>query len=352
MAGTWNSQNKVLPGCYINFKTNEPLSIMPGDRGIVVILQEMSVGTEGDMYAITATDVSEWPENATAADKFLTGEALKLAQKVIVYNLGIARDSDAITAALTALKTVIFNTLCYPYDSLEEGSIDTSAKTAINTWIEAMRSDEGIYCQAVLANHAADSEAVINVANGVKMVDGTTLTAAQCTAWVAGATAGAYINQSNTNQKYIGAVDVSPRMTKTEMETAINAGKFIFKVDTSQNVTAVYDINSFITFTADKAKSFRKNRTVRVIDNINNDVTKIFEANYMGKINNNEEGRSLLKASLVEYFKELQRLQAIQNFVPDDVTVTIGADKDAVVIDCYIQTVDSAEKFYITVNLR
>ena len=28
MAGTWESQNKVLPGAYINIQTNEPLSII------------------------------------------------------------------------------------------------------------------------------------------------------------------------------------------------------------------------------------------------------------------------------------------------------------------------------------
>ena len=42
---------------------------------------------------------------------------------------------------------------------------------------------------------------------------------------------------------YTGAIDVDPRMTKTEMEAAVKAGKFIFKVDRSQNVTVVYDIN-------------------------------------------------------------------------------------------------------------
>ena len=40
MAGTWTNQNKILPGAYINFKTNSPLSITPNDRGIVVILQK------------------------------------------------------------------------------------------------------------------------------------------------------------------------------------------------------------------------------------------------------------------------------------------------------------------------
>lgn len=76
MAGTWESQNKVLPGAYINIRTNEPLSITPGDRGTVVILQEMSVGEDGQIYTITATEQA-YPEKATAEDKKLATEALK-----------------------------------------------------------------------------------------------------------------------------------------------------------------------------------------------------------------------------------------------------------------------------------
>jgi zona occludens toxin (predicted ATPase) len=140
-------------------------------------------------------------------------------------------------------------------------------------------------------------------------------------------------------------------MTKTEMEAAVTAGEFIFKVDTAQNVTAVYDINSLTTITVDKGKQFTKNRVIRTIDGINNDITEIFESNYVGKTNNNADGRSLLRATLIEYFNELLRLSAIQNFVSEDVTVIAGTDSDAVVINCYIQPVDSIEKIYITVNL-
>lgn len=345
MSGTWTSQNKVLPGAYLNFRTNAPLSITPGDRGIVVILQEMSKGTAGEMYTITATDVSEWPSGVTAADKFLAGEALKGAKTVVIYNLGsTAHDADDLEDALDALKTVEFNVLCYPYDTALNHA-------TIKTWIEAMRNDEGVSIQAVLPVYAGDSEAIINVAQAVKLADGTELTNAQTTAWVAGVTAGANINQSNTGRKYVGAIDVVPRMTKTEMEAAITAGEFIFKVDTAQNVTAVYDINSLTTVTVDKGKQFKKNRVIRTLDGINNDITEIFESNYIGNVNNNADGRSLLRATLIEYFKELQSLNAIQNFVPEDVTVNPGTDSDAVVIDCYIQPVDSVEKIYITVNL-
>lgn len=347
MGGTWTSQNKILPGAYINFLTNAPLSITPGDRGIVVLLQEMSVGAAGEMYTITATDQSQYPTGAAAADKLLVNEALKGAKTVIIYNLGTAHLAAAVNTALEKLKTVVFNTLAYPY----EGETYNANKATIQAWIEAMRDDEGVKIQGVLANHTADSEAIVNVTQGVKLSDGAELTAAQCTAWVAGVTAGANINQSNTGRKYVGAIDAVPRMTKTEMEAAVTDGEFIFKVDSTQNVTAVYDINSLTSITVDKGKQFAKNRVIRVLDSINNDITTIFESNYVGKVNNNADGRSLLRATLIEYFNELQRLQAIQNFTAEDVTVDPGVDSDAVVINCFIQPVDSVEKMYITVTL-
>ena len=347
MPGTWTTQNKVLPGAYLNFRTNAPLSITPGDRGVVVLLLEMSKGVAGEMYTISALDQSEYPADVTAADKQLVNEALKGAKTVIVYNLGTAHTSEVVDAALAKLMTEEFNVLVYPYD----GTTYDPNKATIKTWIDTMRSEEGVNIQAVMANFVGDDEAIINVTQGVKMSDGTDLTPAQCTAWVGGVSAGANINQSNTGRKYVGAIDVVPRMTKTEMETAITAGEWIFKVDAAQNVTAGYDINSLTTVTVDKGKQFTKNRVIRTIDGINNDITEIFESNYVGKINNNADGRSLLRASLIEYFNELQKLNAIQNFTPEDVAVNPGKDSDAVIIDCFIQPVDSVEKIYITVNL-
>ena len=347
MAGSWITQNKVLPGAYINFKTNAPLSITLGDRGTVVLLQEVSVGTKGDIYKITATE-NEYPEGVTATDKKLVNEALKGAKTVLLYNLGkTSHLAEDVTAALVKLKTVKFNAIAYPYDKT---TFEVN-KTAIAAWIKAMRNDEGLKIQAVLANQVADDEGIINVAQGIMLADGTILADKDVVAWVAGQTAGANVNKSNTGQKYLGAIDVVPRMTKTEMETAITAGKFIFKVDNAQNVTAVYDINSLTTVTPEKGKQFTKNRVIRVLDAINNDVTEIFESNYVGKTNNDADGRTLLRSSLVEYFKELQRLNAIQNFDTEDVTVLKGVDSDAVVIDCFIQPTDAVEKIYITVNL-
>ncbi|MDB1956512.1 phage tail sheath subtilisin-like domain-containing protein [Clostridium tertium] len=344
MGGTWTNQDKILPGAYINFKTNSPLSITPKERGIVLILQKLSVGKAHDIYEITAT-TDNYPEGIKANDKIVVNEALKGASKVLLYNLGNEEEiTEVLTAALSKLRTIDFNVIAYPNAS-------ESDKGTIKTWITSMRDEEGIKIQGVFANLKADNEAIINIVQGVILSDGTELTAEQVTAYVAGITAGAAINKSNTGLKYEGAIDVTPRMTKTEMETAIKEGKYIFKVDSAQNVTTLYDINSLTTVGENKNNSFKKNRTIRTLDGINNDTVNIFESNYIGNINNNTDGRSLLRSAYIEYFNLIQNLNAIQNFTAEDVEVLEGKDKEAVVINCNIQTVDSVEKMYITINL-
>ena len=112
MAGTWETQNKVLPGAYINIKTSEPLSITPGDRGTVVILQEMTVGEDENLYTVTVTEQG-YPEGAVASDKKLVVEALKKAKTVLIYKLPDSHTTDSINKALAKLKTVKFDVLCY-----------------------------------------------------------------------------------------------------------------------------------------------------------------------------------------------------------------------------------------------
>lgn len=346
MAGTWESQNKVIPGAYINVRTNEPLRITPGERGTVMMLFELSVGTDGQIYNVTAQE-SDLPAAATAEDKKLIAEALKKAQTIKVYKLPATHTQENVETALKAIKTEKWDVLCYPYD--RKG--DDAVKGIIATFVKDMTDDEGVKIQAVLANYAGDYEGIINVVQGIILSGNEKLTASQTTAWVAGVTAGATMYTSNTGMLYEGAVDVVPRMTKTEMETAIKGGKFIFKVDSSQNVTVVYDINSLTTVTIDKSQIFTKNRVIRTVYGIANDVASIFESNYVGKVNNTEDGRSLLKAALVDYCNTLQTMGAVQDFDSDDITISAGDAIDAVVVTVAIQPVDSIEKIYITVNL-
>lgn len=348
MAGIWESQNKVIPAAYINLVTNTPLSIMAGDRGTVTLAQELSVGDDGAIYRITATEAN-YPENATAADKKLANLALLGAKTVLLYKLPPNHTDDHVEAMLAKLKTEDANVIVYPY--LKSTTSASTAQQMIANWVKAMQEEEGKNITAVLTNYVADSQYVINNVQGVTLSDGSTLTAAETGAWIGGVTAGAKITESNTARKFVGAIDVTPRMTKTEMETAIKAGKLILTVDKSQNVTVVADVNSLTSTTQTLGDIMKQNRSVRTACGIREDIGTVWDSNIKGKYNNNEEGRSIFKSALVEYFADLERRGAIQNFSADDITVEAGTAINAVVVTVAVQLVGSMEIAYITVNL-
>lgn len=348
MAGIWESQNKVIPAAYINLVTNTPLSITAGDRGTVALAQELSVGDDGAIYRIAATEAN-YPENATAADKKLANLALLGAKTVLLYKLPPNHTDDHVEAMLAKLKTEDANVIVYPY--LKSTTSASTAQQTIANWVKAMQEEEGKNITAVLTNYVADSQYVINNVQGVTLSDGSTLTAAETGAWIGGVTAGAKITESNTARKFVGAIDVTPRMTKTEMETAIKAGKLILTVDKSQNVTVVADVNSLTSTTQTLGDIMKQNRSVRTACGIREDIGTVWDSNIKGKYNNNEEGRSIFKSALVEYFADLERRGAIQNFSADDITVEAGTAINAVVVTVAVQLVGSMEIAYITVNL-
>lgn len=348
MAGIWESQNKVIPAAYINLVTNTPLSITAGDRGTVALAQELSVGDDGAIYRITATEAN-YPENATAADKKLANLALLGAKAVLLYKLPPNHTDDHVEAMLAKLKTEDADVIVYPY--LKSTTSASTAQQTIANWVKAMQEEEGKNITAVLTNYVADSQYVINNVQGVTLSDGSTLTAAETGAWIGGVTAGAKITESNTARKFVGAIDVTPRMTKTEMETAIKAGKLILTVDKSQNVTVVADVNSLTSTTQTLGDIMKQNRSVRTACGIREDIGTVWDSNIKGKYNNNEEGRSIFKSALVEYFADLERRGAIQNFSADDITVEAGTAINAVVVTVAVQLVGSMEIAYITVNL-
>ena len=208
--------------------------------------------------------------------------------------------------------------------------------------------------QAVLYNAAADYEGIISVAQGYKTVN-ETVSPTTFVAYVAGLTAGANVDESNTYHVIEGAtsivypVGVTPYGNE-EIIAALQAGKFVLSTRQDGAVVVEQDINTLHTFTPDKGYTFSKNRVIRTLDEINNSVSLLFERSYIGKVNNNEDGRNVFKADVISYLNTLQSISAIQNFdASTDIQIYAGEAIDAVVIDLAIQPVDSMEKLYMTV---
>jgi hypothetical protein len=140
-------------------------------------------------------------------------------------------------------------------------------------------------------------------------------------------------------------------LSKSQQEAAINSGNFAF-IGQFDKIQVLTDINSFHSFTINKGKAFKKNRVVRTVFGVCNDIYRAFSLNYIGAVHNDEDGRKALKAEILNILNRYQGNRALQNVVADDVTVMRGADVDSVVIEIYIQPVDSIEKIYINITIQ
>lgn len=247
---------------------------------------------------------------------------------------------------LDAIQVREFNTMALV-------SEDPLLKSVFVSFIKRLREDEGYKVQCVMENYPiADYEGIISVKNGVILSDGTTIPAVQATAWVAGATAGANVNQSLTYSPYDDAVDTDEKYTNSQIIAALKKGEFIF-VPSDGRAIVEQDINSLTSYTPKHGKAFSKNRVIRVFDSINNDFVRIFERYYIGKVDNNVDGRNLLKSECINYLTTLEGINALQNFNPQtDITVEQGEGIEDVYSEIYIQPVDAIERIYMLVTAK
>ena len=244
-----------------------------------------------------------------------------------------AATGSGYTAFLEAAEAEDFNVLAY------NGSDETTKKLFVN-FTKRMREEEGVKFVTVLHDYAeADHEGVISVGTAKELVY-----------WTAGATAGAEVNESLTNAVYDGEYEVAAKMKKSEYIKGIQAGQFLFYEEDGQ-LRVLRDINSFTSFEAAKNSDFSSNRVMRVLDSIANDVANIFSKYYLGKQSNNANGRNLLKAEILAYHEELMKIEAIENFTADDITVEKGTEKQDVVVYESVQPVDAMEKLYMKVEV-
>lgn len=290
----------------------------------------------------TVADIEGLQDNAWV--KFTgTGALAENAGKKLEGGTNTAPTAGDYTDYFEAMEVQDFHTMALPVTA-------AATKELAISFCKRLRDDEGKKVQVVLENYpTADYEGVISVKNGVVLADGTQLDASQCTAWVAGATAAAAVNQSLTYAAYDGAVDVNGRLTNSQTIQALKSGEFVFTADNGRAVVE-QDINTLTSYTPTKPQSFSKNRVIRVLDGINNDFVRIFSTYYIGKVNNDDNGRNLFKGECISYLSNLQEIGAIQNFNSQtDIIVLPGEQIDGVYVEVHIQVVDSIEKIYFNI---
>lgn len=255
------------------------------------------------------------------------------------------------TEYLAKLKTTQFDTLA----AFKIGETELFNGGTIKEFIQEMRETRGIKCQAVINNYvAANYEGVISTYNqGVKYADGTELTAEEFVVWMAGATAGADVTESNTYKVVANAVEVTGNVLEDDIETLITSGYVIISKRRDGAIVVEKDINTLVNLRDDVTDAFKENKVIRLLDAVANHIALDFEQNYAGKVVQDANGRALFKASIISYLTELQNSGAIINFNSStDVSVEAGEQVDAYYSEIYIQPTYSVDKLYMIVNVR
>lgn len=433
--GTFLTQNKILPGAYINFVSVAKASATLSDRGIATIPLDMDWGPENQVvtveladflknsqkifgYAYTAEKLKPMREifkhaktvyffrlNASgvkAANTFATAkypgtrgndlrtvitenEKSELESKLydvatflgtvqVDLQTGIKAMADlkpndyvdwitsasiSLTASLplkngtngtvedAAYQTYLDKMEAYNFNAMGCPSNKSTIAELFAAFCKRMRDDVGKKFQVVCFRNLADYEGVVSVKNTiVGQTDDPALIP-----WATGVVAGTAVSKSATNMDYDGEYSVDTDYTQTELENGIREGSFMFhQVD--EKVVVLEDINSFISITDEKSSDFSSNQTIRVLDQIANDIAVLFGKKYIGKVPNDASGRVSLWNDIVKHHMELQNIRAIENFNPDNVTVVQGDTKKAVVVTDYVTPVNAMAQLYMTVYVQ
>ncbi|MCU5872578.1 phage tail sheath family protein [Clostridioides difficile] len=431
--GTFVTQNKILPGSYINFISAKRATSSLSDRGIVAIPLELDWGIDEDVFQVTSDDFEKYSVKyfgydytheklkglrdlfknirlgyfyklnkgvkasctiAIAKCSGIRGNDLKV---IVTTNIDDNTKFDVVTlldnkkvdtqiakvitdlqdndyviwkkdATLEASAGLVFTggtngeavtgAECQAFlDKIESYSFNALGCLATTTEIKSlfveftkrMRDKVGAKFQTVLYKKSdADYEGVVSVENKIK---DTELLESSLIYWTTGAIAGCDINKSNTNKTYDGEFDVDVNYTQIQLEEALKTGKFIFH-KVGDEVHVLEDINTFVSFTDDKNDDFSSNQSVRVLDQIANDIATLFNEKYLGKVPNDKAGRISFWNDVVKHHKELENIRAIEDFKTDDVSVELGNDKKTVIVSDAVKVINAMSKLYMTVSVN
>ena len=235
----------------------------------------------------------------------------------------------------------------YSFNAMGVVTTENTIKSLYDAFCKRMRDEVGAKFQVILYNKASDYEGIINVKNKTSDEG---WSEASLVYWVTGISAGCAVNKSNLNKVYDGEFAVNVDYTQTQLTKAIQAGEFTLH-QVGDDIRVLEDINSLVTETETKAYIFKDNQTIRVIDQIANDIAVLFNTKYLGAVPNDEAGRISLWADIVKHHEQLQDIRAIENFTDEDVKISQGDTKKAVVVQDAVTVVNAMAKLYMTVTV-
>ena len=221
----------------------------------------------------------------------------------------------------------------------------------IYNFVHRLRYEEGRATQFVFHSATATEKLCNSIvtSQGFKGAS-ETVSAELFPVYVASLTAGADINESNTGLEVAGAVEIINPYSHDEIRSRLAKNEFLISYRQDGVIVIERDVN--VGEFSEKTVNI-KNRVLRCLNDINNNVSLMFNRDFLGKIDNQPDGRNLFKSAIISYMDSLQNRSAIQNFdSTTDISVEMGNDIESVLVNVAVQPVDSVEKLYMTVTVK
>ena len=253
---------------------------------------------------------------------------------------------DSHQAFLDKIEPYAFNALCCP-------AADATIVKLYAAYCQRMRDEVGAKFQLVAWRPSTvDYEGVIGVWNTATHPTIPNVDEHAVVYWATGAQAGVAVNKSLTNAKYDGELVLDTEYTQPELTAALKTGKFMFH-NVNGQTRILEDINTLITLSDTKGEIFQSNQTMRVCDQIANDIAVLFHERYLGVVPNDASGRATLWGDITHYIRELEKIKAVENFNPDTVTCEQGDKKKAVLVNVNgLNVVNSMAQLYMSIIIR
>lgn len=337
-----------LPNINISFKSQASTAVERSQKGTVGIIIKDTAENGGHIY----TKATQIPKALGTANQAYIARAFmgyaNPTKKVIVY----VEPADAADLAegLQYFTTQVIDYLVGP------PNISAIETTAIAAWIATQRAN-GITPKAVLPDTASDNEAIINFTTDDIMVGTTKYTAAEYCSRIAGLIAATPITISCTYAPLYEVTDIA-RLTKDEMDAAIDTGKFILFYD-GEKVKVGRGINSLQATTADKGDAFKKIKIVEAVDMIRSDIRMTAQDIYIGKYTNSYDNKCLLISAIKEYFTTLEN-EGVLASGKSTIEIDVNAQEDYLkakgidttnMTDQEIRTANTGDKVFLTATI-
>lgn len=304
----------------------------------VVIQTNIDSGSKYDVALYLGTDKVDSQTVATASELTDNDYVIWKKSAELQTTAGLALSGGTNGTSSTSEHQSFLNKIsAYPdVNAIGYAGTEDAAKALYMAFADRMRNEVGIRLQAVVFNYdTADTISCVNVKNSADLVY-----------WATGVIAGTAVNASATNMKYDGELNVNTEYTQDDLESALDKGEWILH-QVGTDVRVLEDINSFRSTTDEMGEIFKDNQTIRILDTRADSIASIFATKYLGKVPNNQSGRVSLWSDIVKIDQQLNDINALENFDPEDITVDQGDTKKSILVNSAVTIVNTMEKLYM-----